>query len=269
MKKSCQLSVVSCQRSEVRTPESGVQSRYKTLVSTGYWLLATGSFLLLSACGPQMKVRFAPQPSPEELAQEVARVSQTAVPRSAPVPVSAGSLWPADDRTFFYGDRKALRVGDSLTVRVVEAAKASNTADTDLSRASANKAKVTALFGLQGALARSDLTNLLDVTADSSHKGSGATKREGKLTASLTALVKEVLPNGNLVIQGSRSVVVNYEEQFTTLTGIVRPEDIGRDNVVLSSQIADARITFGGVGLVADKQRSGWGTWIFDWIFPF
>jgi flagellar L-ring protein precursor FlgH len=224
---------------------------------------------MLSACGPQMKVRFAPQPSPEDLAQEVARVSQTAVPRSASGPVSAGSLWPADDRTFFYADRKALRVGDSLTIQVLESAKASNTADTDLSRKSANKAEITALFGLQGALARSDLTNLIDVTAANSHQGSGATKREGKLTASLTALVKEVLPNGNLVIQGSRSTVVNNEEQYMTLTGIVRPEDISRDNVVLSSQIADAHITFGGIGVVADKQRSGWGTWIFDWVFPF
>jgi flagellar L-ring protein precursor FlgH len=152
---------------------------------------------------------------------------------------------------------------------VVESAKASNTADTDLSRKSANKAEITALFGLQGALARSDLTNLIDVTADNSHKGSGATQREGKLTASLTAIVKDVLPNGNLVIQGSRSTVVNNEEQYMTLTGIVRPEDIGRDNMVLSSQIADARITFGGIGVVADKQRSGWGTWVFDWLFPF
>jgi flagellar L-ring protein precursor FlgH len=233
------------------------------------WLLAIGYGLLLSACGPQLKVRFAPQPSPEDLAQEVARVSQTTVPRSAAGPVSAGSLWPADDRTFFYADHKALRVGDSLTIKVVESAKASNTADTDLSRKSANKAEITALFGLQGALARSDLTNLIDVTADNSHKGSGATQREGKLTASLTAIVKDVLPNGNLVIQGSRSTVVNNEEQYMTLTGIVRPEDIGRDNMVLSSQIADARITFGGIGVVADKQRSGWGTWVFDWLFPF
>jgi flagellar L-ring protein precursor FlgH len=202
------------------------------------------------------------------MAQEVARVSQTATAIPPPVAASTGSLWPADDRVSFYEDRKALRVGDSLTIRVLEAAKASNTADTDLSRQSSNKAKVTAMLGLQGALG-SDFTNLLDVDADSSHKGSGATKREGQLTASITALVKDVLPNGNLVIQGSRSVVVNHEEQFMTLTGIVRPEDIDRDNLVLSSQIADARISFGGVGLVADKQRSGWGTWIFDWLFPF
>jgi len=234
-----------------------------------YSLLITHhSLLFLSCASPPMKVRFNPRPSPEEMAQEVARVSQAATAIPPPVAASPGSLWPADDRVFFYEDRKALRVGDSLTVRVLETAKASNTADTDLSRQSSNKAKITALLGLQGALG-SDFTNMMDVEADSSHKGSGATKREGKLTASITALVQAVLPNGNLVIQGSRSVVVNHEEQFMTLTGIVRPEDIDRDNTVLSSQIADARISFGGVGLVADKQRSGWGTWIFDWLFPF
>lgn len=270
MKKSCQRSVPAGFPSVmVGGRHDKVRSWQKIFAVSGYWLLATGYFFLLSACGPQMKVRFSPRPSPEELAQEVERASQEAVPIPPPVPVSAGSLWPADDRVSFYEDKKALRVGDSLTVRVAEAAKASNTADTDLSRQSENRAEVAALFGLQGALARSDLTNLLDVTAENSHRGSGATKREGKLTASMTALVKEVLPNGNLVIQGSRSVVVNNEEQFMTLTGIVRPQDIARDNVVLSSQIADARITFGGVGVVADKQRSGWGTWAFDWLFPF
>jgi flagellar L-ring protein precursor FlgH len=216
-----------------------------------------------------MKVRFNPQPGPDELAQEIARIHQSVAPHSVSGPVSAGSLWPADDRTFFYGDRKAFRIGDVLTIRVSESAKASNTANTDLSRKTANKAEVTALLGLQGALAKSDLTNLVGATSDSSHAGAGSTKREGQLTASLTAIVKDVLPNGNLVIQGRRTVVVNNEEQYMTLTGIVRQEDIGRDNALSSLQIADARITFGGTGVVADKQRSGWGTWVFDWLFPF
>jgi flagellar L-ring protein precursor FlgH len=178
-------------------------------------------------------------------------------------------LWPADDYVFFYGDKKALQVGDTLTIRVVEAAQASNAADTSLKRKSSIEANLNALFGAQGALARSNLTNLLDVTADSAHAGSGATSRQGRLVASMTAVVKDVFPNGNLVIQGSRAVVVNNEEQLMTLSGIVRPQDISRDNVVLSNQVADARITFGGVGLVADKQRSGWGIWIFDWVWPF
>ena len=196
-------------------------------------------------------------------------MSEVPVSTPASVPASAGSLWPANDYVFFYGDKKALRVGDSLTIRIVESAQASNTAKTDLARKSSINANLNALFGAQGALARSNLTNLLDVTADNAHSGSGTTSRQGRLIASMTAMVREVLPNSNLVIQGRRAVVVNNEEQLMTLTGIVRPEDISRDNVILSTQVADARITFGGVGLVADKQRSGWGTWIFDWLWPF
>ncbi len=255
--------------SKIKNQKSTVANLGSVLASTGYWLLATGCLLFFSGCAPQMKVRFNPQPTSEELAQEVSRIRQSVAPHSAAGPVAAGSLWPADDRAFFYGDRKAFRVGDVLTIQVAESAKASNTANTDLSRKSANKAELTAMLGLQGALAKSDLTNLIDVTSDSSHAGSGSTKREGQLTASITAVVKDVLPNGNLVIQGRRAVVVNNEEQFMTLTGIVRQEDIGRNNALSSSQIADARITFGGMGVIADKQRSGWGTWVFDWLFPF
>jgi flagellar L-ring protein precursor FlgH len=81
--------------------------------------------------------------------------------------------------------------------------------------------------------------------------------------------VKEVLPNGNLVIQGTRAVAVNHEEQYITITGVVRPEDILRDNVVLSGQVANANIAIGGRGIVADKQNSGWATWIFDFLWPF
>jgi flagellar L-ring protein precursor FlgH len=72
-----------------------------------------------------------------------------------------------------------------------------------------------------------------------------------------------------LVIQGTRAVAVNHEEQYITITGVVRPLDVNRDNVVLSSQVADANIAIGGSGVVADKQRSGWGSWVFDVLWPF
>lgn len=228
-----------------------------------------GMALLLTSCAQEMRVRLAPRPSATDLAREVDQVKQVSVPTSVTARASVGSLWPADDHTFFYKDRKALRIGDSLTIRIVETAQASNGADTNASRQSSINAKINALLGLQGALARSNLTNLVDASSKNDFAGSGLTSRQGKLTASMTAIVKDVLPNGNLVVQGSRTVLVNHEEQFMTLTGIVRPEDIGRDNLILSTQVADARITFGGTGIVADKQRTGWGTWLADWLFPF
>jgi len=226
--------------------------------------------LFLWGCGPMVEKRFFPKPTEPEMAREVNRLSQTEVGAKNIIPASHGSLWPADDHVFFYADKKALRVGDIITVRIVENAKASNSADTDLSRSSAAKAGLSTFFGKKKILGLFNLGDeLLNSGAENSHQGSGSTTRTGQLTATMTAVVRELLPNGNLVIQGTRELLVNHEQQFITLTGIVRPQDVSRDNVVVSSQLADAYITIGGLGVVDDKQRSGWGTWIFDLIWPF
>ena len=235
-----------------------------------YRFAALSMFLVAMGCSAAVEKRFFPKPTEAELAQEVLRLGQTNVGEQVSRPVAMGSLWPADDHVFFYGDKKALRVGDIITVRIVESAQASNTADTDLSRNSSIKAGLSTFFGKRKFLNLFKLDeDLLASSAQNSHQGSGSTTRSGQLTATMTAVVREVLPNGNLVVQGTREVLVNHEQQFITLTGIVRPLDIDRDNVVLSTQLADASITIGGLGVVADKQRSGWGTWLFDFIWPF
>jgi flagellar L-ring protein precursor FlgH len=227
------------------------------------------SFIVVG-CSPIVEKRFFPKPTEAELTQEVSRLGQTNVGHQVSRPVAVGSLWPADDHVFFYGDKKALRVGDIVTVRIVESAQASNTADTDLSRSSSIKAGLSTFFGKKKFLNLFKLDeDLLASTSDNNHQGSGSTTRSGQLTATMTAIVREVLPNGNLVVQGTREVLVNHEQQFITLTGIVRPLDVDRDNVVFSTQLADASITIGGLGVVADKQRSGWGTWLFDFLWPF
>jgi flagellar L-ring protein precursor FlgH len=204
------------------------------------------------------------------MAREVNRLGQTGFKSSSIQPAGTGSIWPVDDHVFFYADRKALRVGDIITVSIVENASANNTADTDLSRNSSIEAGFSTFFGKEKFLKLFKLgDDLVKASADNSHKGSGTTTRQGQLTATITALVKEVLPNGNLVIQGTRAVAVNHEEQYITITGVIRPLDVSRDNVVFSTQVADATIAIGGSGVVADKQRSGWGTWLFDVVWPF
>jgi flagellar L-ring protein precursor FlgH len=221
-------------------------------------------------CAQMIEKRFFPKPTEGEMAREVNRLSQTEVRNINPQPVAPGSLWPADDHVFFYADRKALRVGDIITVSIVENAKANNTADTDLSRTSSLNAGLSHFFGKDKFLKLFKLgDDLVTSTAEDAHKGSGSTTREGQFTATITAVVKEVLANGNLVIQGTRALAVNHEEQYIVITGVVRPLDVNRDNVVLSTQVADANIAIGGSGVVADKQRSGWGTWIFDFVWPF
>jgi flagellar L-ring protein precursor FlgH len=235
-----------------------------------YRVAALLASLLIMGCSAVVQKRFFPKPTEAELAQEVIRLGQTNVGPQLSRPVAMGSLWPADDHVFFYGDKKALRVGDIITVRIVENAQASNTADTDLSRNSSIKAGLSTFFGKKKFLNLFKLDeDLLASSAQNTHQGSGSTTRSGQLTATMTAVVREVLPNGNLVVQGTRDVLVNHEQQFITLTGIVRPLDVDRDNVVLSSQLADASITIGGLGVVADKQRSGWGSWLFDFTWPF
>ena len=225
---------------------------------------------VVAGCGQLIEKRFFPKPTEGEMAQEVSRLSQTPVKDYNSVPVASGSLWPADDNLFLYGDRKALRVGDIVTISIVENAKANNTADTDLSRTSSLDASFSHFFGKEKFLKLFKLgDNLIETASENSHKGAGSTTRQGQLVATVTAIVKEVLANGNLVVQGTRAVVVNHEEQYITITGVVRPQDVNRNNVVLSSQVADASIAIGGLGVVADKQRSGWGTWIFDFIWPF
>jgi flagellar L-ring protein precursor FlgH len=235
------------------------------------WRVAVLFILCVAmGCSQAIEKRFFPKPTEAELAQEVMRLGQTNVGAQVSRPVALGSLWPADDHVFFYGDKKALRVGDIITVRIIESAQASNTADTDLSRNSSIKAGLSTFFGKKKFLNLFKLDeDLLAASAQNAHQGSGSTTRSGQLTATMTAVVREVLPNGNLVVQGTREVLVNHEQQFITLTGIVRPLDVDRDNVVLSTQLADASITIGGLGVVADKQRSGWGTWLFDFIWPF
>jgi flagellar L-ring protein FlgH len=225
---------------------------------------------LVMGCAATIEKRFFPKPTETEMAKEVARLGQTDVRQVASRPVATGSLWPADDHVFFYADKKALRVGDIITVRIVESAQASNTADTDLSRSSSANASFSTFFGKKKFLNLFKLgEDLLTTSSENNHQGAGSTTRSGELTATMTAVVRDVLPNGNLVVQGTREVLVNHEQQFITLTGIVRPLDVDRDNVVLSTQLADASITIGGLGVVADKQRSGWGTWFFDFVWPF
>ena len=233
-----------------------------------FWIFAV--LWGIAGCGPIVEKRFFPKPTELEMAKEVDRLSSTDMKNYISKPATQGSLWPADDHVFLYADRKALRVGDIVTISIVENAKANNTADTDLSRNSSLHASFTQFFGQQKFLKLFKLgDDLIDTASQNAYKGTGSTAREGALTATITAIVKEVLPNGNLVIQGTRAVAVNHEEQYITITGVVRPEDVDRDNVVLSLKVADANISIGGTGVVADKQRSGWGTWIFDFLWPF
>jgi flagellar L-ring protein precursor FlgH len=109
----------------------------------------------------------------------------------------------------------------------------------------------------------------VSASTSKSNQGSGTTTRGGSLTATISATIIEVLPNGNFRIEGTRSVTVNNEEQIMVLRGIVRPVDINFDNTIASTMVADASITYTGEGVVADEQRVGWGMRLLSFIWPF
>jgi flagellar L-ring protein precursor FlgH len=126
------------------------------------------------------------------------------------------------------------------------------------------------MLGLEKTINKwTDLSKLLNASYDSKFTGSGSTSRKENLTASLSAKVMEVLPNGNFLIEGRRNVKVNSEDQIIKVEGTVRPRDIAADNSVNSSLIADARITYTGNGVVSDQQSPGWLMNIFNKIWPF
>jgi len=162
-------------------------------------------------------------------------------------------------------DQRALRPGDNLTVLITESAVASTTAKT-----TTNKEGTASLTGAVNATRNGAnpygraLSGSLDLTED--FKGGGTIERTGKLLARLTVVVTAVEPNGMLVVQGEQDIVVNEERQRIAVSGRVRPQDIGTDNTVLSTRLAQARIEMTGQGLLAEKQKPGILTRFLSWL---
>ena len=200
--------------------------------------------------------------------------------RGAQDPGAAGLYRPASFNGIFQYLR-ARKVGDLVTVNIVETSKASKKATTSSSRDSSITAGITNLLGYETKMQKSLLPGkykfpdafnnkvMFKASMENAFDGSGSTTRDETMSASITAKVIETYPNGNLLIEGTRQVQVNNETQFITLTGIIRSSDISPDNTVLSSYIADAKITYTGSGAVSDKQRPGWLMRIIDYVWPF
>lgn len=162
-----------------------------------------------------------------------------------------------------FSDVKAHRVGDILTIIIAESASGTNEASTATSK---ETTVGTSSSGGTGSLKFLPMFGF-DAGNSSEFKGEGVTTRRGNLRAKMTAKVKAITETGHLLIEGNRIVEINGEKQVTTLTGLVRPEDITPDNVVYSFSIADAKITYQGKGNVNTGQRPGILTRIINWIF--
>ncbi|MFO7752569.1 MAG: flagellar basal body L-ring protein FlgH [Desulfobacteraceae bacterium] len=181
---------------------------------------------------------------------------------------SEGSLFSAQSR-FFFEDNKAARVGDTVIVDIVENSSSSMEVNTESGRTTEMNAGVGRLFGNMTAFGATDAGKLIGTNFENSFEGEAESDRSGQVTASIAARIKEILPNGNFSIYGSRSMKVDNEVQYIIISGVARPGDIGSDNRVESVSLADSRIEYYGKGALADKQKPGWGTRIIDNLWPF
>ena len=234
-------------------------------------IVITTLALTLSACGSIdriSRIGKAPDLSPIEDQQVAARdrnFERVAIPmpRESMEPQAHNSLWQAGTRHFFK-DPRAANIGDILTVRIDISDKARVDNSTTRSRDNNNSASIPNFpFGLDKA------GNLVELGSSTSNGGSGSVDRSEAIELTVAALVTNVLPNGNLVIRGKQEVRVNFEVRDLTIQGIVRPEDITAGNTISHSQIAEARVSYGGRGQITDLQQPPYGQQLYEILMPF
>jgi flagellar L-ring protein precursor FlgH len=196
---------------------------------------------------------------------------QMPMPKPEQASYNANSLWRNGSRAFFK-DQRAARIGDLLTVTVNITDKANLSNETQRSRTNKEDSGITDFIGSKtlGAQAQKVLPGRI-LTADStaSSDGKGSVNRQEALQTNVAAVVTQVLPNGNLVVEGKQEIRVNFEIRELIVAGIVRPEDIQSDNTIDSSKIAQARIAYGGRGQISDVQQPRYGQQVMDVLLPF
>jgi flagellar L-ring protein precursor FlgH len=184
-----------------------------------------------------------------------------------------GSLWRAGSRSFFK-DQRARRLGDIVTViiDINDRARLNNT--TERRRDNGETAAAPAFGGFEQVLADllpngANPAQLVDLSSGSTVRGEGSVDRREDVELIVAAIVTDVLPNGNLVVAGKQEVRVNNEVRELTVTGVIRPEDISNANRINHTQIAEARISYGGRGQLTDVQQARYGQQLYDIVFPF
>jgi len=212
------------------------------------WVLGLSFFALWAAPSLAKDKKKAPEPS--ALDQFVHDADQSS--NSPEAAHSAGSIWSANARFSSLGtDLKASRVDDIVTIVVNEKASAVASGDVKTARASSVQAAVTAAGGITRATG--PLANLANTNTQTALQGQGTTSRGATLTATLTARVTHVLPNGFLVVEGTKHVQVNSENQVISVRGVVRPYDLDPTNSISSDRVAQMEVRVNGKGVIGDS----------------
>ena len=196
---------------------------------------------------------------------------QMPMPKPEVVSYNPNSLWRNGSRSFFK-DQRAHQIGDLLTVTVNITDQANFANETQRQRTATEDTGITAFWGsgLFGQRAQNALTGrMFQADSNSQTDGKGSIVRAETLQTNVAAIVTQVLPNGNLVVEGKQEIRVNYEKRELIVAGIVRPEDIQSDNTIDSSKIAQARIAYGGHGEISDLQQPRYGSQVMDVLLPF
>ncbi|WP_269514457.1 flagellar basal body L-ring protein FlgH [Brevundimonas subvibrioides] len=229
--------------------------------------------LTLGACSTVVETVQGPQLAPIGYPAQLVPVSQAYTTVPEPRSASANSLWRAGARAFF-GDQRARQIGDILTVNIDidDQAQTSNT--TSRSRTNDIAGGVTNFLGLENSLGRAfpggfTPQNLVGLEGSSNANGTGSVSRSEKVSLTIAAVVTDILSNGNLVIQGRQEVRTNREVRELTVAGIVRPEDISSANTIAHTQIAEARISYGGRGDISRVQATPAAQGLVERFSPF
>ncbi len=238
---------------------------------------ALAGVALLSACaatGINDKLA-APELSPMDNPVDVVGPAAVSMPLPAPASqnYAQNSLWRTGARSFF-DDQRADDIGDILTVNIAISDKAQVNNTTTRTRAGASQANLDAFLGLDSVINNNlpdalSLTPGVDIGSSSSSSGTGTVNRAETINLTVAAVITDVLANGNLVIGGSQEVLVNNEVRQLLVSGVIRSQDISADNTISHTQIAQARISYGGRGDLTDLQRARYGQRVIDGVLPF
>jgi len=218
--------------------------------------------LLLALAGGCSQTQLVVQPDPQYAPVDLNSVEFQPEPN--------GSIFQPGRAVRLFEDNKAYRIGDVLSVTLSESTNASKSAETSTSKDDEIDLNALAIFGSAGPTINGNnvFSNSLDGERDFS--GSGDSAQSNSLSGEIAVTVTNILPNGNLLVRGEKIIGLNQGSEFIRLSGIVRPQDVSSANTVTSRKIANARIYYGGGGVVAESNSRGWLARFFDSpLFPF
>ncbi len=222
------------------------------------------SALLLSACAGT---------APPQVMHTPSNFRQIPIQSAPP---AEGSLYSPGTESSLYSDMRARNTGDVITILIEENLRGTKNASTSTSKKSDMNLGLTGILGLEFNEAMQpnykgtvDATKAIGGASSDSFNGSGKTSRDASLRGTVSARVLQVLPDGNLFVEGTRELKINNETQFLILSGVVRPKDVTPDNTISSTKLADARIEYTGAGTLSEKQSPGWLGRILGTVAPF